>query len=792
MRTRSITSVTAVVAGLALAAGGCKSDGPPDDWERAARGRPTAAEPPPPEEEDSWGDESGGTGTAMALEEGKMGRRDDRAGGAYRMKQGVGRGGGGAAPGAMVSAPAAPAPADNEADQPAGGDDANRPEGLTRAWFPETFLFEPVVVTDPSGAATVRVRVPDRLTSWRVLALAHARTGAQGGAVTSFLGTLPTYVDLIVPDTLVRGDEVRLPIQLVNTEERPVTAALAVEATGATLVAGGGVRTVPAQGALVEQARLVADRVGEISLRATLGRADAVVRTIEVVPDGRPETVTRTGTLALPRTLTLDGPAGADPATGRVRLQVYPGALALLRTELAVCTARQGVADDAYALMLAGNATAMLAALGDEADPEAVRTLSILTTQRAVRHGRTLDVPTATLLTEAALGHGDSPVVRRLGERAAAYLAGAQRPDGTFAGGRGWTLQRVLVATAEATRAVGADAGTTAARQRALGVRIAASGAFERNLDQVDDAYTAAAALASGALTGALADRMRQRVKDAIVTDPDGARHLPVGDGVVRADGARPSVVEATALAVLALAGDPQAPLADLGATLLGSYTPALGWGDGRTNLVALRAVLALFSTPVPEGVTVILRMDGVELARGVLDRARLKEVLVLEAAAPGLAGNHRWEVVAEPAVPGLGYALTLEGWVPWGKATAAAGLELALPETVTAAVGKPTEVVLRAVAPGGLPLHLQHALPAGVQVDTPSLEALVAAGTIERFVVATGKVDLYAPAQAPGQVFTASYRVIPTLAGRLRSAASRIEVDGTTHQVPPTTWIIK
>jgi hypothetical protein len=48
-------------------------------------------DPPPPEEEDKpddGADESGGTGTAMALEEGKMGKKDsDRAEGQYKMKK---------------------------------------------------------------------------------------------------------------------------------------------------------------------------------------------------------------------------------------------------------------------------------------------------------------------------------------------------------------------------------------------------------------------------------------------------------------------------------------------------------------------------------------------------------------------------------------------------------------------------------------------------------------------------------------------------------------------------------
>jgi len=44
--------------------------------------------PPPPDEKDDGEDESGGTGTAMALDEGKMGKKDsDRAEGQYNMKK---------------------------------------------------------------------------------------------------------------------------------------------------------------------------------------------------------------------------------------------------------------------------------------------------------------------------------------------------------------------------------------------------------------------------------------------------------------------------------------------------------------------------------------------------------------------------------------------------------------------------------------------------------------------------------------------------------------------------------
>ena len=667
------------------------------------------------------------------------------------------------------------------------------PESPTRAWFPETFLFEPLVVTDATGAATVPVRVPDRLTTWRVLALAHSRSGAQGGAVTSFLATLPTYVDVVVPGALTRGDRVRLPVQLVNTTDAPVVTALAVAATNATIAGGVGPRTIPAQGSLVEYLTVTADRPGRIELKVGLRGGDAVVRTIDVLPLGKPELVSRSGTLAAPRTLTLTGPAGSDPATDRVRLQAFPGALALLRSELGVCTARTGVADDAYALLLDGRATALLTALGDRADPAAVRDLEILATQRVVRDARTLDLERATLLTEAALAHPDSPVLTRLGERAASYLASAQLPDGTFGGGAGWTLQRVLVTTAEATRAVAASNATAPARQRARGVAVRASGAFERHDALVTDGYTAAALLTSGAVLGPQAERLRAKVKAALVADADGARYLAVGDGVVRADGAVPSRAEATALAALALASDPTAAalVADLGATLLGGYDPIRGWGDGRANLVCMRAVVELFKQPIASPVTVTLTMDDRPVATGTLAADKLRDVLTLDVPAPGLAGEHVWKVAAEPAVPGLGYALTLRSWVPWPPGARAGGLELSVPPTVAARVGKPTEITVRAVAPSGLPLTVRYALPAGVQADAPSLEALKQAGTITSFVTADDAITLEIPALTAGQVWNATFRLIPTLAGTLHTGAASIAGAGTTVHVPPATWTV-
>ncbi|MBL8921064.1 MAG: hypothetical protein JNJ54_19535 [Myxococcaceae bacterium] len=692
-----------------------------------------------------------------------------------------GRGGGGGGYGSGVGLAKAAKPkmkqalAELEKDKKSGDDESGGEAAPTRAWFPETFLFEPLVTTDERGHATVPVKVPDRLTTWRVLALAHSRQGGQAGAVTSFLGTLPTYVEPVVPPMLYAGDQVTLPIQVVNTTDRDVSSPLKLESTG-ILAATGGVVKVAAGDSVVQNVGLTATKPGPLVVKATLGTTDAVERIIDVKPAGQRETVTHGGTLALPRTFSLEGPADALPGSEAVMLRVFPGALGLVRSELSAAPGRGGVAEDAYLLQLLGSAPALLRALGEEPNQAVIRDLSILATQRVMRHSRSPSVDSATLLAEAALAHPENPVLARLGERLVMQVAQAQRPDGTCQGADGWTLQRLLVTTGDCLRAVKAGQGTPKGQQRYTATSVKAAGAYERNLGRINDPYTAAAALASGAVKGAVADKLKELVLSGITSTADGAA-LTVPSGVVRADGLVPSSIEATALAVLALQGEAKAPMADLGTTLLGAYDPFTGWGDGRTNLLALRAVTTLFKDKVPAGVKISLARDGKVLTTGELTAETLKSVLVLEAEATGSSGAHSWSVTAEPPVPGLGFTLGLVAYVPWRPSTEA-GLELetALPGKLE--VGKAAELSLTAAYPGNTDVKLRLGLPAGVQHDTPSLDTLVSAGSVTRYETEDGAITLHLPRLNAGDTWQAKLRVIPTLAGKLQAQPTTLALE--------------
>jgi hypothetical protein len=384
------------------------------------------------------------------------------------------------------------------------------------------------------------------------------------------------------------------------------------------------------------------------------------------------------------------------------------------------------------------------------------------------------DAAVASRLVVGAASLPDNTVASRLTDRLFAMIAEGQRPDGTFGGamGESWSLQRLLVATAESVRALKEAAALPVSdpqvaqrrKQMADRARLLASGAVERNLGRVNDPYTASALLSAGLVSGASADTLRGLVTAGLVEQDDGSLLAAVPEGVVRGDGLRPSPLMATSLAILALeAGGPADTLADLGASVVGGWQPGLGWGDAETDMLCLRAVLALFRDPPPAEVTLRLTRDGEVVESRTLRKADLDEVVLLSTPAGDVRGAHTWTVEATPPVAGLGFAFHLDGYVPWASQARSDGIELqaALPGDLR--VGQPAVVSLTIAAPAGRALKVVHALPAGV-VGEAGL------GAIPGLTVKEGRVEVEIGGLSPGEVWKGSYTVVPTLGGSLWS----------------------
>ncbi|MDP2307318.1 MAG: alpha-2-macroglobulin family protein [Pseudomonadota bacterium] len=660
-------------------------------------------------------------------------------------------------------------------ESPSDGDAAPTP----RAWFPESFLWRPLVEVPETGSVTIPVTVPDTLTTWRILALGQTRGGAQGGAVTTFASTLPAYVDVVTPTFLYAGDVVRLPVQAVSQQAGVLSAPLEVLVDGAAV--GGGAVSLAAYGSSTEMVSVDAARAGDLLLVARFGALDSVERIVPVRPVGRPIESVRGGTLAGPRTFGLS--ASPDGSSGSLVVTVFPGALGVARAELDAAPARgDDLANAAYTYAVTGLAGALAADAGvaPEVPPEVIRTVQLRAWQRIAKETRTPGVPEATTaLAALRIAHADT-LAGRLAVRLAETLRQSQAPDGLWAAAAGASLDASLVQTARAVWALGPDNQSN---------RLRATGAFERYRPRLAEPYVAAWGLAAAVVDEGTAEELRKTVRDALHTTPDGSKTLRVA--ATRPDGRRVTDAEATALAILALpADDPARP--DLAAGLLGLYDPRRGFGDGETGILALRALEAVFAGEIPREVVVRVEVDGVEVGRGVLDPSEPHApVRIVGPALTGLA-EHRVTVTSEPPVPGLAFTAVARDYVPWVQASPA-GLDLQVSRTALV-VGQTTSLAVSVSAPAGVSLDVSLGLPAGVEPDATALDALVASGRAASWRGEDGRVTL-AGVRTEGGAWSAAIPVTPTLAGVLLADAARVWPSGApdaAYSRVPERWTIR
>ena len=107
--------------------------------------------------------------------------------------------------------------------------------------------FAPAVPTDANGHASVKVKLPDSLTRYRVMAIAVAGGKQFGANESNITARLPLMVRPSAPRFLNFGDSFELPIVVQNQTDSPMDVDVAVRAGNAELTAGAGRHvTVPA------------------------------------------------------------------------------------------------------------------------------------------------------------------------------------------------------------------------------------------------------------------------------------------------------------------------------------------------------------------------------------------------------------------------------------------------------------------------------------------------------------------------------------------------------------------
>jgi len=108
-------------------------------------------------------------------------------------------------------------------------------------------VFAPSVTTDARGRAEVKVKVPDNLTRYRVMAVSVADGKQFGSGESSITARQPLMVRPSAPRFLNFGDRFELPVVVQNQTDSAQTVEVAVRSSNAELTDGAGRRvTIPA------------------------------------------------------------------------------------------------------------------------------------------------------------------------------------------------------------------------------------------------------------------------------------------------------------------------------------------------------------------------------------------------------------------------------------------------------------------------------------------------------------------------------------------------------------------
>ena len=257
---------------------------------------------------------------------------------AGRLRRGVAMFKGEAVMEEMVMPDAAPMPLSSVAGDMAaaiGEDKSAEMEGAAappriREYFPETLLFEPALITDGQGRATLAVGLADSITTWRMTTMASSAAGALGSTETPMRVFQEFFVDLDLPVFLTQNDRVSIPVVLYNYLDHAQDVRLMFE-TGdwftldgdpevTVNMAAGEVRSMyfPIQVTALGHHKLTVFAYGETM-------QDAIRREVEVAPDGEKVETSISDRLSATVEHTITIPNGSVEGAQKILVRVYPG-----------------------------------------------------------------------------------------------------------------------------------------------------------------------------------------------------------------------------------------------------------------------------------------------------------------------------------------------------------------------------------------------------------------------------------------------------------------------------------
>ncbi|MCS7055680.1 MAG: MG2 domain-containing protein [Thermoflexales bacterium] len=686
---------------------------------------------------------------------------------------------------APVEAPPAEQP---QTDVGSGADQQAGAPARLRQFFPETLFWLPELETDENGRASLNVPLADSITTWRVSALVSDLEGRMAGAEIPLKVFQEFFIEPELPRFLTVEDEVAVPVSVFNYTSQPQSVRVRLapsdwfefigeaEATVALAPNDVGIAYLPIR----------VTRPGIFSLRvdASSGRlGDAVERPVEVQPNGKLTSQTRSGRLVTRITLPVDIPEDALPGTAQLVVRLYPSLNSQLAQSLeGLLQVPYGCLEQTSSLLYvnlmvleylraSGQATPELEARAQQFIEAGYQRLLNFRSPRGFLlypgYGLPSNELSAHLLNVLAKLNQVTYVDPMLIDEAALWLANQQRSDGDWDVAYSAQSNRMRLAmTASATRAL-AESGY---RPRVMyeGVSYIQRAALNES-DSYALAWAANALLAAGndasAVIDALASQARRDVTGAWWDAESGTLFGGYGEA---------ARIETTALAVQALRAAGLYPelIAEAVDWLTAHRDPYGGFHTTQATVQALRALASVAQPPAAEDFSVLVTLrdsQGREARRELVftedDIALLQEVRFADLP----AGAAELTLEARDADARLLYQAVTRYYLPWESIPGArSGDQGAL---VVRVDYNRTEVAVNDEISATASVRLLRQNPAGVVVArlsvppglTPvrsDLEALVQQGKVARYEVSGRAIALYLDYLEPGEEVTFNYRL--------------------------------
>lgn len=550
------------------------------------------------------------------------------------------------------------------------------------------------------------------------------------------------------------------------------------------------------------QFTIEAKRIGKFKLtlaarmKGAAGRADIVVREIEVIPNGREQNIVFNGRLQTAAAHTLDFPAGAIPGASKVLVRLYPGPLSqviegmdsLLRMPFG-CFEQTSSAT--YPNVLALDYMKRTGKLTPEVHAKAEGFIA-----NGYQRLLTFEVPgggfswfgsapankilTAYGLMEfsdmARVHDVDPNLVRRTQQ----WLAAQQQADGSWKPDSQFINEGATNRFNKDTLRIAAYLGWALANTGYQSPAVDKAKQYvESHLDASPDAYTLAVAAnfaADYARDRAFTDRAVQLLLDARTEKDDKVWWTAEETGVFGAG--ESAAVETTGLAAQALLkSGRESAAAGKALSYLASKKDANGaWGTTQATIMALRAILLSTekgAADVRGTVEITLNGQPAKTLTLTADNNDLLHQFVFDGASPEVALKFNGK-------GGLAYQIVGRYFVPWDQkpANEPLSIDVTYDRTHMAQddVATATATIKNNLAKSANMVMVDLGIPPGFDLLSEDLQAYQEKkGHLQKFSMTATQAILYLDAIAPGETVTFRYRLRAKYPIRARTFESRV-----------------